>query len=71
MEKEGFISRNRSAVDERKVLVHLSLKGQELKNKAASIPEKLTQKLADSDLKVEDLIKLKKSLDAVIAFLQK
>ena len=71
MEQQGLISRTRSDQDERKVTVQLTGKGQELKEKAAVIPEELIKRLSLSELKIEDLVKLKERLNSIISFLSK
>ncbi len=43
LESYGFIVRERAASDERNVMVTLTQKGEELKEKAALIPEKIKQ----------------------------
>ena len=71
MEQQGLIHRTRSAADERKVLVHLSENGKELKDKAALIPEKLAEKLSDDRTSVDELTQLKNSLTTMVSFLSK
>lgn len=71
MEQQGLIIRKRSEEDERKVFVLLSEKGQELKAEASQIPDELIKRLSDSELKIEDLVKLKENLNAIISFLSK
>lgn len=43
MEKAGWISRRRSVSDERVVIITITEKGEELHDKAAQIPAKMTQ----------------------------
>lgn len=69
MENQGLISRKRSGDDERKVLVQLTEKGKDLQEKASGIPEELINRLSISDLKQEDLLKLRDSLNTIISFL--
>lgn len=71
MEQQGLIKRNRSEEDERKVIVQLTKKGLQLKTEASLIPEELAKRILDSELKVDDLIKLKEYLNSVIMFLSK
>lgn len=71
MEQQGLIKRNRSEKDERKVIVQLTEKGLQLKAEASLIPEELGKRILDSELKVDDLIKLKEYLNSVIQFLSK
>ncbi|MDX9771756.1 MAG: MarR family transcriptional regulator, partial [Tenuifilaceae bacterium] len=60
----------RSNTDERKVIVKLTDKGKTLEEKAAEIPQKLIEGLADSNMTVNELISLKESLNQIINFLQ-
>lgn len=71
MEQQGLIVRTRSDKDERKVLISLTEEGYNLKVEAAQIPEELIKRLSDSDLKIEDLVKLKESLNSLISLLSK
>lgn len=71
MEQQGLIKRTRSELDERKVLVQLTRKGEKLQEKASQIPEELVKRLSKSKLKTADLIKLKENLNAVISLLSK
>lgn len=71
MEQQGLIIRNRSDKDERKVLINLTEEGYNLKVEASQIPEELIKRLSDSELKIEDLVKLKESLNSLITFLSK
>ncbi|NHB68856.1 MarR family winged helix-turn-helix transcriptional regulator [Perlabentimonas gracilis] len=69
MELQGLITRQRSNTDERKVIVKLTQKGKALEEKAAEIPQKLIEGLADSNMTVNELISLKESLYQIINFL--
>lgn len=71
MEQQGLIIRKRSELDERKVNVQLTEKGLQMEEQASKIPQELTKRLVDSELDVEDLIKLKDNLNALISFLSK
>jgi DNA-binding MarR family transcriptional regulator len=71
MEQQGLIVRTRSDKDERKVLISLTEEGYNLKVEAAQIPEELIKRLSDSDLKIENLVKLKESLNSLISLLSK
>lgn len=70
MEQQGLIKRERSEKDERKVIVHLSKQGVALQEEAARIPEELVKRLSDSNLKLDDLAKLKENLNLLISFLK-
>ena len=69
MEAQGLITRQRSEEDERKVIVTLTHKGKELQIEAASIPEKLVAGLVSSNVKMEELQKLKDQLYVIIHYL--
>lgn len=71
MEKDGIIRRKRSGEDERKVIVQLTGKGRELQEKAALIPEQLAARLAEGELMIDDLVRLKEMLDSMIRSLSK
>lgn len=71
MEKEELLFRKRSDKDERKVIVQLTEKGKGLQKEAAKIPEELVKRLSDSEIKLDDLIKLKESLNSIISFLSR
>lgn len=71
MEQQGLINRKRSEKDERKVLVQLTEKGSNLQEEAAKIPEELVNHLSAGEINLEDLAKLKESLNAIISFLSK
>jgi len=71
MEQQGLVNRIRSKKDERKVFVQLTEKGERLKAKALQIPEELIKRLSDSELKIDDLIKLKENLNSIISLLSK
>lgn len=62
MELKDFVSRNRSKVDERIVLIALTEKGKLLKEKASCIPTKLMQSM---DVSVEDLMVLKNIISKI------
>ena len=71
IEHLGLIIRTRSAEDERKVLVQLTEKGLELQVKAAQIPDELVKRFPDSEIELDDLIKLTESLNSIISVLSK
>ena len=71
MEQQGIIKRRRSGKDERKGIVHLTRKGKKLQEKAAVIPEQLALRLIEGELKVDDLIRLKETLESMISSLSK
>lgn len=69
MEKNELLTRNRSKDDERTVLVSLTEKGLNLKDKASSIPQDLLNILLNQDVEFSDVILLKKTLDSWIDIL--
>ncbi|MBI9069855.1 MAG: MarR family transcriptional regulator [Salinivirgaceae bacterium] len=71
MEKQDLISRKRSIEDERKVNIHLSDKGNKLKDEAVCIPQNLLSKLESNDdnLNIEKLIMLRENLKDLIHLL--
>lgn len=66
LELQGLIRRRRDDNDERKVVVSLTEQGDQLRHKAALIPEKLAKGLMDSDFEPASLIELKRLLEALI-----
>ncbi len=71
MEQLGLITRKRSDEDERKVLVCLTDQGTKLQVVASRIPEELIKRLSGGEFNMEDLVKLKESLHALISFLSR
>ena len=69
MEAQGIILLQRSEEDERKVIVTLAPKGKRLQIEAASIPEKVVAGLVSSNVKMEDLQRLKDQLYVIIHYL--
>ncbi len=66
MEKQGLVTKQRSVEDERKVIVKLTKKGEELKERAVLIPERLGQQLLEGPMGVEELVRLKEDLGKII-----
>jgi DNA-binding MarR family transcriptional regulator len=71
MEQQGIIRRKRSRQDERKVIVQLTEKGREMQEEASLIPQQLASRLVEGELKLDDLVRLKESLDSMIRSLSK
>ena len=71
MEKNELLTRTRSKDDERTVLVDLTEKGLNLKEKASSIPQELLHTLLNEDVELSDIMLLKKTLDSWINILSK
>jgi DNA-binding MarR family transcriptional regulator len=69
MEAEGFIKRQRSESDERKVIVKLTRKGKLLQVKAASIPESLASGLVSDTMNLGEMNDLKDKLCKLINYL--
>ena len=58
LESKGYISRERSLVDERNLVINLTEKGEKLKSKALSIPSKMGECINLSKDEVSTLYKL-------------
>lgn len=63
LEKDGLVVRERNSDDERVVYVSLSKKGEKLKEKAMSVPQKICSCV---NLTTEDRENLKKSLEKLL-----
>lgn len=59
LEKRSLVMRKRSQSDERKVVIHLTSQGEELRKEARKIPEQLLQSLS---INMQDVVTLKKQL---------
>lgn len=70
MEQLELVSREKSKEDERKVMVNLTRKGQEMQVEAACIPDELLTKLAGKDIKREDFSEVKNQLNHWIALIK-
>ena len=66
MENQGIITRKRSEEDERKVLIHLTTKGKEMRMAAASIPEGLLEKIDNRQFDLNQLVELREILNNLI-----
>lgn len=62
LEEKALISRNRSAKDERVVEISLTQKGQKLKEKAASIPQKIVASFSDESISEKEIRNLQQTL---------
>ncbi len=69
MEKMSLLRRSRSSEDERKVVVKLTEKGQSMQTQAAPIPGKLLQTLLTENIDLQEVIRLKNTLDEWIKLL--
>jgi len=70
MESMGIITRARSDSDERKVVISLTKKGQEMRIKASVIPQKLLSGLQKGSLSVSKLTELRDNLNEIVNFLK-
>ncbi|WCL81974.1 MarR family transcriptional regulator [Saprospira sp. CCB-QB6] len=66
MEKEGWLQRQKDPQDERVWRIHLTDKGQALKEEGQKVPTQLIAGLEKSELQLEDLHELKKGLELLI-----
>lgn len=66
MEKEGWLQRQKDPQDERVWRIHLTAKGQALKEEGQKVPTQLIAGLEKSELQLEDLQELKKGLELLI-----
>ena len=66
MEKQELITRQRSEVDERRIIVSLTEKGHQLRDAAAEIPERLVKKLDVDELSIDEIIDLRDKLNRLI-----
>lgn len=71
MEQQGLVSRKRSVKDERKVMIQLTEKGIKLQDEAVKIPEALIKRISESDIDLNELYRLRESLNSIISFLAK
>lgn len=69
MEKMELLQRNRSETDERSVIVTLTEKGENLKDQAKPIPDKLIKVLLTENINVSDVIQFKEMLNEWIKIL--
>ncbi len=69
LETLGLVTRRRSGEDERKVIIALTAKGRKLQSRAAGIPGKLSEGLAQGSMNVNDLVDLKDRLHKIIDYL--
>ena len=69
LETLGLVTRRRSGEDERKVIIALTAKGRKLQSRAAEIPGKLSEGLAQGSMNVNELIDLKDRLHKIIDYL--
>jgi DNA-binding MarR family transcriptional regulator len=70
MEQQQLIIRKKSSADERKIMVKLTNKGLNLRKEATCIPENLIKNINSEEINIEELIKLKASLNKLIELLK-
>ena len=72
MEVLGLLTRKQSKTDQRKVIISLTTKGNELQHEAAQIPIRLMQKLniEPNENQLADFLKLKNQLNFLIDLLK-
>ncbi len=72
MEVLGLLTRKQSKTDQRKVIISLTNKGNELQHEAAQIPIRLMQKLniEPNENQLADFLKLKNQLNSLIDLLK-
>ncbi|MFD2935205.1 transcriptional regulator, SarA/Rot family [Spirosoma flavum] len=62
METQDLLERQRSKEDERKVIIRLTNKGNQLRMEAASTPKELETSLLSDDMTLDELVGLKNKL---------
>ena len=70
MEENGLLKRTRSSIDERRVIVTLTGKGMNLRQKAAEVPARLIEQFSGSDISTDDIFTLKATLMKLIKLLE-
>lgn len=71
LEQKGLLVRERSAEDERKVIISLTPEGEALKEKAVAIPEQLISSLSDGTVSMDEVLKFQQTLTKLINILNK
>ncbi len=69
MEKLDILQRNRSAEDERSVIIQLKEKGKQLKDQAKPIPDQLLKILLNDNIELSEVLQLKEMLNHWIQIL--
>ncbi|WP_304232062.1 MarR family winged helix-turn-helix transcriptional regulator [Jiulongibacter sediminis] len=70
MQQKGLLSRERSGEDERKVIVSLTPKGQQLKEEAVCIPQEIMSKFSSEGQSAEQAAGLRKTLQQILETLK-
>ena len=71
MEQKNLIHRTRSNVDERSVLITLTEKGDNLRNQAVNIPEKLVASMRDESISLKEIQDFQLTLRKLIALMNR
>ncbi|PLK44712.1 MarR family winged helix-turn-helix transcriptional regulator [Emticicia sp. TH156] len=66
LEQKELVLRKRSSEDERKVVVSLTEKGEQLKEKAVLIPEKILSSFSDDAVALEEIAGFHKTLNKLL-----
>jgi len=69
MESMEIIERTRSKIDERKVMVNLTEKGNQLKQECALIPENLIKNIQSDEISLNDIIEIRNKINTLIQIL--
>lgn len=71
LEQKKFLTRSRSKVDERTVVVTLTEKGEKLKEKAICIPLKIAESFQDKTISEQEIIQFRDTLQKLVGSLDK
>lgn len=71
LEQKGFLVRERSAEDERKVIISLTPEGEALKEKAVAVPEQLISSLSDGTVSMDEVLEFQQTLTKLVNILNK
>ena len=71
LEKKEIIKRKRSKKDERTVIIELAAKGEGLKEKASTIPERILNSFVDESIEHSEVLAFQKTLFKLMGILSK
>jgi len=71
LEKKEIIKRKRSKKDERTVIIELTVRGEELKMEASTIPERILSSFTDDTITSSEVIVFQKTLFKLMGILRK
>lgn len=71
METKGLVLRERQKADERKVMIKLTPKGNQLKEEALCIPQKIVDSIQSDGIDVSEVLIFKETLTKVVKLLGK